>query len=72
MALAIERLSAENFRVTLDVTINETIIRPLSFIFLDELQLITVLIKAASLLPIIIKYSKRILCPCALEARSYQ
>ena len=72
MALAIARLAAENFRVTLDVTINETIIHTLSFIFLNELQLTTFLSKATALPPIIIKYSKRILCPRALGEQADQ
>ena len=55
-ALAIARMAAEPFRVALDVTSNGTIIHPLIFLFLDELQLTMVFIEATLLLPILIKY----------------
>ena len=49
-------MAAEPFRVALDVTSNGTIIHPLIFLFLDELQLTMVFIEATLLLPILIKY----------------
>ena len=55
-ALAIAQMAAEPFRVPLDVTSNGTIIHPLSFLFLDELQLTMVFIVATLLLTILIKY----------------
>ena len=55
-ALAIARMAAEPFRVALDVTSNGTIIHPLRFLFLYELQLTMVFIEATLLLPILIKY----------------
>ena len=70
-ALAIARMAAEPFRVALDVTSNGTIIHPLSFLFLDELQLTTVLREATPLLPVLIKYLKRILFLYTLGSRAY-
>ena len=69
--LDIAKLSEEIFRVTLDVTSNGTIIHPLRFLFLDELQLTTVLREATPLLPVLIKYLKRILFLYTLGSRAY-